>query len=103
MAKKSLPSRERGLKFALFEYVPLKFLSLPSRERGLKYFHTGFSPVDEKVAPLAGAWVEIVEFGIDVSGYDASLPSRERGLKCMGRKNCLAIALSLPSRERGLK
>ena len=57
----SLPSRERGLKFAICdgrEETPL--MSLPSRERGLKCLYY-----------------------TDVRGTVQSLPSRERGLKLM--------------------
>ena len=57
---------------------------------------------NETVAPLAGAWIEILSL-IFLSSLTPSLPSRERGLKfCV----CLETAFpktSLPSRERGLK
>ena len=33
----SLPSRERGLKLIVQQYIQLLKLSLPSRERGLKF------------------------------------------------------------------
>ena len=55
---RSLPSRERGLKFLAHEVQVALDLSLPSRERGLK------SSSDD----LKDRWPE-------------SLPSRERGLK----------------------
>ena len=56
---KSLPSRERGLKFInIFDYSqPLA--SLPSRERGLKWFVYAAKITGELVAPFAGAWIEI--------------------------------------------
>ena len=56
---KSLPSRERGLKFDSSLRVNPLPRSLPSRQRGLKL------QLDEKrnacgnVAPFAGAWIEI--------------------------------------------
>ena len=34
-----------------------------------------------KVAPLAGAWIEIVTGGYPEDSETPSLPSRERGLK----------------------
>ena len=34
--------------------------SLPSRERGLKFVFSGIIPTIETVAPLAGAWIEII-------------------------------------------
>lgn len=36
---------------------------------------------ENRVAPFAGAWIEIVARGIPLRFY-TSLPSRERGLKC---------------------
>ena len=39
MIKLSLPSRERGLKFPKEDFIKNTFSSLPSRERGLKYRH----------------------------------------------------------------
>ena len=57
-ATRSLPSRERGLKWAGMRRHAGIYWSLPSRERGLKY------PLGD--AYRAQAW---------------SLPSRERGLK----------------------
>ena len=35
--------------------------SLPSRERGLKLKVTGCNSFHSHVAPLAGAWIEIVQ------------------------------------------
>ena len=57
---RSLPSRERGLKWRYGVRVQGVYGSLPSRERGLK---------SKDDAPLRGAI--------------GSLPSRERGLKCL--------------------
>ena len=98
--------------------------SLPSRERGLKFFAMPRFPECRRVAPLAGAWIEIVRSS---TGYvlAPSLPSRERGLKShislprleealvaplagawieIKRQKMLSpLLLSLPSRERGLK
>ena len=34
--------------------------SLPSWERGLKFDTSTFTAVGEKVAPLVGAWIEIL-------------------------------------------
>ena len=55
------------------------------------------------VAPLAGAWIEIVSVVADIAKRIASLPSRERGLKSAHCKILPMERLSLPSRERGLK
>ena len=82
---KSLPSRERGLKFInIFDYSqPLA--SLPSRERGLKWFVYAAKITGEVVAPFAGAWIEIQFISYATSTTASSLPSRERGLKfCNG-------------------
>ena len=56
---RSLPSRERGLKYFLPPFVPMSQSSLPSRERGLKWF-VGIRPLARlAVAPFAGAWIEM--------------------------------------------
>ena len=36
-------------------------LSLPSWERGLKSYHFGACSMEFHVAPLVGAWIEIVQ------------------------------------------
>ena len=100
----SLPSRERGLK------SPLGFL-LRSRAgvaplagawvEIIRYIHES---VPNSVAPLAGAWVEILYSGLSMICFVRSLPSRERGLKFKPPVYCQRKpAKSLPSRERGLK
>ena len=55
-----------------------------------------------QVAPLAGAWVEIIYYLAPVFN-DLSLPSRERGLKYDVEREEMESEQSLPSRERGLK
>ena len=54
--------------------------SLPSWERGLKYKSTCNSLMHRHVAPLVGAWIEIIICFISHSSL-WSLPSWERGLK----------------------
>ena len=54
--------------------------SLPSRERGLKLLWVSKSKSEGIVAPLAGAWIEIVKAKVNMDNV-VSLPSRERGLK----------------------
>ena len=54
--------------------------SLPSRERGLKSLTFHDAGKDHTVAPLAGAWIEIVSLE-NGKMVVTSLPSRERGLK----------------------
>ena len=56
---KSLPSRERGLKYPSIYISKNYFLSLPSRERGLKYNMEFDLRKIWDVAPFAGAWIEI--------------------------------------------
>ena len=56
----SLHSRERGLKFCKHVIFRVILLSLHSRERGLKFVFK-YDIIDIlKVAPLAGAWIEII-------------------------------------------
>ena len=77
-------------------------LSLPSWERGLKLAPTSDVLPNVWVAPLVGAWIEIV--GLIRSGrFTESLPSWERGLKCTKRDTTEDTQVSLPSWERGLK
>ena len=56
---RSLPSRERGLKWKLASGFDSDWGSLPSRERGLKLGKSGADIIPFKVAPFAGAWIEI--------------------------------------------
>ena len=56
---RSLPSRERGLKFPSYRVQKYPGRSLPSRERGLKYRNADTYDRVGGVAPFAGAWIEI--------------------------------------------
>ena len=58
--EESLPSRERGLKFVDVLVQLLLVPSLPSRERGLKFKFNFSNTSLNIVAPLAGAWIEII-------------------------------------------
>ena len=98
----SLPSWERGLKCTVRPDINPFRMSLPSWERGLKSVFILVLWECDKVAPLVGAWIEIIEL-CDITGCNLSLPSWERGLKSnMPFKRFLHRA-SLPSWERGLK
>ena len=59
--KRSLPSRERGLKYSTGREINEDTRSLPSRERGLKYQSVDFELNAPQVAPFTGAWIEIIE------------------------------------------
>ena len=98
----SLPSRERGLKYAKHNHHFVDNLSLPSRERGLKLQVPLPLLPGCFVAPLAGAWIEILEW-VTKQNTLSSLLSRERGLKYSMNNSAAIRTLSLPSRERGLK
>ena len=100
--QKSLPSWERGLKYQIHINASVQLRSLPSWERGLKSRGSNrgltclrVAPLvgawiemlprskycmDEAVAPLVGAWIEIGNTTTIASGI-GSLPSWERGLK----------------------
>ncbi len=80
-AKKSLPSRERGLKLSGLRKLWRRTGSLPSRERGLKWCRNVPVAGDGRVAPFAGAWIEMVLTAGKTITFAKSLPSRERGLK----------------------
>ena len=57
---RSLPSRERGLKFAGLASELVFDGSLPSRERGLKFNKLLMKTGERLVAPFTGAWIEIL-------------------------------------------
>ena len=59
-ADRSLPSRERGLKFSVNVLDAPRIVSLPSRERGLKSCSGCWFAKSSVVAPFSGAWIEIV-------------------------------------------
>ena len=82
----SLPSRERGLKWVARPLTDSRCRSLPSRERGLKCAWWRWNRSPARVAPFAGAWIEI-SLHSRRSGPAASLPSRERGLKSVRFRN----------------
>ena len=76
----SLPLWERGLKSPLSEDLNLVYASLPLWERGLKCIDLEQQLMELGVAPLVGAWIEIISF-VHVSLRWVSLPLWERGLK----------------------
>ena len=69
-------------------------VSLPSRERGLKFGTVTVSQLLQ-VAPLAGAWIEIMKI-LKMTKVLMSLPSRERGLKFQYPSLPLLIAYVAP-------
>ena len=120
----SLPSWERGLKFANTDNIRRFFSSLPSWERGLKFKLNIIHPRRNVVAPFVGAWIEMnvaetirsflhvapfvgawIEISHDsrCSQWKSSLPSWERGLKFLSYHKRTDHRPSLPSWERGLK
>ena len=58
--KLSLPMRERGLKCVELLFLLAVSQSLPMRERGLKCDVSGYVGTTLKVAPHAGAWIEML-------------------------------------------
>ena len=76
----SLPSRERGLKYATVGICLQCSLVAPLAGARIEIHHLKYSFREVIVAPLAGARIEILmqdPFNLQVK----SLPSRERGLK----------------------
>ena len=55
-----------------------------------------FSVLFAVVAPLAGAWIEIVGFAFGLMMATMSLPSRERGLKSVAIPGILVEILVAP-------
>ncbi len=78
-------------------------MSLPTRERGLKSHIPKLYNFSPKVAPYAGAWIEIPRRRSNRRFRVMSLPPRERGLKFPWARSVLLNPPSLPTRERGLK
>ena len=68
----------------------------------MKFAEVAALILDQKVAPLAGARIEIFVMLLPIDSI-VSLPSRERGLKLNMIWKVLLRSTSLPSRERGLK
>ena len=84
--------------------IRLTAASLPMRERGLKYQLPVLKMSTKRVAPHAGAWIEIQLVCIQKWEHIWSLPMRERGLKYLSWHKSLPLGVwSLPMRERGLK
>ncbi len=93
----SLPTRERGLKYVWQIYFSGPVQSLPTRERGLKYSLLVRRPQTTRVAPYAGAWIEILMV-YNYSCKEVSLPTRERGLK-----STVFVIVSSPCLRRSLR
>ena len=99
----SLLSWERGLKFMASQSLISTVKSLLSWERGLKFFLSCHFLTALVVAPLVGAWIEIVNIFKSAMIY-SSLLSWERGLKYrLIQRLSLVWRMSLLSWERGLK
>ena len=77
-------------------------MSLPSWERGLKCIYVAIVIHSGIVAPLVGAWIEMLGRCHRLYFF-VSLPSWERGLKYLMLDCGLRRQESLPSWERGLK
>ena len=91
----SLLSWERGLKY----YIPMCLFSsvwsLLSWERGLKFSYRIYNTNNSKVAPLVGAWIEIVYLRQNIAWF-LSLLSWERGLKLSDDYKNMALQYVAP-------
>ena len=76
----SLLSWERGLKFTAPGQLEKQQSSLLSWERGLKYISLNPQATSHIVAPIVGAWIEIIHLKHKRDTCE-SLLSWERGLK----------------------
>ena len=99
----SLPSRERGLKFASKSSMDNVEPSLPSRERGLKCTMCDYPAKPSYCRSLRGSedWNHAVQFCFICSGQ--SLPPRERGLKSVIIYQVVIAAPSFSPQAPGLK
>ena len=98
----SLPSWERGLKLSPPHAFQDFFMSLPSWERGLKWSGMAGTTAELQVAPLVGAWIEMIFMFFHLLNI-WSLPSWERGLKSLSVTAMPLHPASRASWERGLK
>ena len=100
---RSLPSRERGLKYRPQQRNVMKLLVAPFTGAWIEISNRSLASLRATVAPFTGAWIEILPQARS-RPVMSSLPSRERGLKSYKAFECRAtMSGSLPSRERGLK
>src|SRR6266542_166105 len=102
MPRRSLPVRERGLKFDYDHTVTLFTFVAPRAGAWIEISVGRVLHLYPTVAPRAGAWIEI-QATRSIPWTGPSLPVRERGLKyynCQWGRN---DRKSLPVRERGLK
>ena len=92
---KSLPSRERGLKYLFYPTVHLYENVAPFAGAWIEILSDFKDGTVFDVAPFAGAWIEIVSDGL--SGFAGwSLPSRERGLKFISLAAIAVMVLVAP-------
>ena len=90
IAKKSLPTRERGLKYC-FQLPSLQCLNVaPYAGAWIEIVIPLFAETLVSVAPYAGAWIEIYALRYQSMDILGSLPTRERGLKYSHRENIRA-------------
>ena len=99
----SLPSRERGLKFAVEKWYGQRMKVAPFSGAWIeiRWFKNLYQMLI--VAPFSGAWIEISTASYVFANTSGSLPSRERGLKYLRQLLGEGFLASLPSRERELK
>ena len=76
--------------------------SLPLRERGLKYNEQHRPVSDCSVAPLAGAWIEILRVGTQIK-HTFVAPLAGAWIEICHSILLKCFTWSLPLRERGLK
>ena len=79
-----------------------KLLSLPSWERGLKFAETQDHLILEGVAPLVGAWIEIYALMYEMKSGEVA-PLVGAWIEILKGVDYYPECESLPSWERGLK
>ena len=82
---------------------PIAKGSLPSWERGLKFKSAGSTGRSSVVAPLVGAWIEIF-FDVNIVVFDLVAPLVGAWIEIWNQYRIFYDPnMSLPSWERGLK
>ena len=92
----SLPSRGRGLKLMFGRILTMRCSVAPLAGAWIEIVPPAFPlPVLYLVAPLAGAWIEILTF-YPILCENGSLPSRGRGLKLLIEKPTRPLIIVAP-------
>ena len=98
----SLPSRERGLKFEEYSKKGGRIAVAPLAGAWIEMLIEWILQKMLRVAPLAGAWIEIA-IADPLTNMRSVAPLAGAWIEISGKGAAALTITSLPSRERGLK